>query len=195
MTWPVSIKSFLITSVILAQGIASGSPALPVDLGGSSVDPPANDRSEVVVLVFAGVDCPISNRYVPTVNRLYQDYASADTSFWYVYPGSHFNKQDVKSHVREYNIMAPALIDRDGYLVRKAQATVTPEVAVYLTRAAGSEYIGWIYRGRIDDRYTDFGKWRLKPSRQDLKEVLQSLADGQRPAFRETTAIGCYISE
>lgn len=167
----------------------------PVDLDGFSIDPFAASKGSTIVLVFAGVDCPISNRYIPAINRLYENYGSMNVSFWMVYPGSYFDKKEVVSHVKDYQIKAPALIDRNGYLVRKTGATVTPEVAVYAPSSSDSSPVNWIYRGRIDDRYTDFGKWRPKPSREDLKEVLQSLADGQRPDTRETPAIGCYIAE
>ena len=68
-------------------------------------------------------------------------------------------------------------------------------MAVYAPSSDGSSPENWIYRGRIDDRYTDFGKWRANPTREDLKEVLQSLVEGQQPETRETQAIGCYIAE
>ena len=185
----ISLMSLLIglTSVAVEK--------IPVDMNGNPIDPFVASKENTIVLVFAGVDCPISNRYVPAINRLYENYGSKNVSFWIVYPGSYFDKKEVVSHLKNYQIRAPALIDRSGYLVRKTGATVTPEVAVYAPSSDVSSPENWIYRGRIDDRYTDFGKWRANPTREDLKEVLQSLVEGQQPETRETQAIGCYIAE
>lgn len=191
----VSLLGLLIGLPIAAIGGAEGASEIPVDLDGNSVDPLANSNENAVVLVFTAVDCPISNRYIPAINRLFKEYASKNTSFWMVYPGSYFDKKEVESHLKEYRIKAPALIDRSGYLVKNTGATVTPEVAVYPAGTGQPEDGKWIYRGRIDDRYTDFGKWRPQPSREDLREVLQSLVDGQTPERRETRSIGCYIAE
>ncbi|HCR29543.1 MAG TPA: hypothetical protein DIV79_05955 [Opitutae bacterium] len=195
----MKLRPYLLGSIVAFAVVASGHSAtaseILVDLAGNSVDPLAISNENAVVLVFTAVDCPISNRYIPAINRLFKEYASKNTSFWMVYPGSYFDTKEVESHLEEYRIKAPAIIDRSGYLVKKTGATVTPEVAVYPAGIGQPEDGNWIYRGRIDDRYTDFGKWRANPTREDLKEVLQSLVDGQTPERRETRSIGCYIAE
>ena len=191
----ISLFSLLISFTVIANKSSTAAEEIPEDLDGNSIDPFNVSDGNTIVLVFAGVDCPISNRYVPAINRLYKNYGSKNFSFWIIYPGSYFDSKEVESHLKEYQIKAPALIDRKGYLVKKTGATVTPEVAVYAPSSGNSLPENWIYRGRIDNRYTDFGKWRAEPSREDLKEVLQSIADGQRPETRETQAIGCYIVE
>ena len=68
-----------------------------------------------------------------------------------------------------------------------AEVTVTPEAAVFLPD--GRE----LYRGRIDDRYVDFGKERPTPTTRDLDEVLVSVLGGKPVASSVTRAIGCYI--
>ncbi len=195
MKFRISLLGLLIGFPLAAIGGAAAASEIPVDLDGNSLDPLAISNENAIVLVFAGVDCPISNRYIPAINRIFEEFADKTVSFWMVYPGSYFDKREVESHLQEYQIKAPAIIDRSGYLVIKTGATVTPEVVVYPAGVSQPENGNWIYRGRIDDRYTDFGKWRPSPSREDLREVLQSLVDGQTPERRETRAIGCYIAE
>ena len=86
----------------------------------------------------------------------------------------------------------PFVQDSDHRLVARARAVVTPEAAVFVP--AGS---GWrlIYRGRIDDRSVDFGKYRLAPERHDLEEALKSVVSGKPGLLRETKAIGCAIAD
>ena len=73
---------------------------IPADMNGNPIDPFVASKENTIVLVFAGVDCPISNRYVPAINRLSKNYGSKNVSFWIVYPGSYFDKKDVVSHLK-----------------------------------------------------------------------------------------------
>jgi hypothetical protein len=50
-----------------------------------------------------------------------------------------------------------------------------------------------LYRGRIDDRYVDFGRARPAPTTRDLREVLQALAAGSTLTLRTTPVVGCFI--
>jgi hypothetical protein len=78
--------------------------------------------------------------------------------------------------------------DVDLKLVKATGVTVTPEVALM----KGTELL---YRGRIDDRYVDFGKDRPQPTRRDLDVALDQAIAGKPIAVRETRAIGCYLAE
>ena len=52
-----------------------------------------------------------------------------------------------------------------------------------------------LYRGRIDDRYIEFGKDRPQPTVRDLERTLDAIVAGQPIPVAETKAIGCYISD
>ena len=52
-----------------------------------------------------------------------------------------------------------------------------------------------IYRGRIDDRYTDFGKYRPAPTTHDLSDALEATLIEKPVARKFTKAIGCYIGD
>ena len=56
---------------------------------------------------------------------------------------------------------------------------------------------GWrrVYRGRIDDRYVDFGKYRPAPERHDLAEALDSVLAGKPVKIQQTKSIGCAIAD
>ena len=63
----------LVFSVPLAAAPAVRLP----DLDNHPVDPfLAAENSKAIVFMFAAVECPISNRYAPVVQRLYQTFAA-----------------------------------------------------------------------------------------------------------------------
>jgi hypothetical protein len=70
--------------------------------------------------------------------------------------------------------------------VKRAGVRTTPEAAVFV----GGQLV---YRGRIDDRFVDFGKMRAEAAQHDLEEVLAGIVAGKIPRYRETRAIGCAI--
>ena len=50
-----------------------------------------------------------------------------------------------------------------------------------------------VYRGRIDDRYVDFGKARAEATQHDLLDALQAVVEGQPVPNPRTKSVGCYI--
>ena len=157
-------------------------------LAGGSVDPIRDPAAKAVVLLFTRTDCPISNRYAPEVEALYEKYNGAGVRFWLVYVDPRESEDKMRQHTAEYGYRFGALLDRKHELVALTSATVTPEVAVY----SGARMI---YRGRIDDRYVSFGKARREPAERDLAEVLQAIGAGHTPSPRTTRAVGCLIED
>lgn len=143
---------------------------------------------KAVVLLFVRPDCPISNRYAPEIQRLQKVYAPSGIEFHLVYPERGLNLAAIEQHRREYGYTLPAIADRDHRYTGLAQAHTTPEAAVFVAGRL-------VYRGRIDDRFADFGKARPEPARRDLDAVLAAISQGRAVAFRETRAIGCAIEE
>jgi hypothetical protein len=157
-------------------------------LDGRRIDPLANSHAKAVVLLFTRSDCPISNRYAPEVQRVYERFGPRGFDFWLVYVDPSEPEETIRKHVREYGYGFGALIDRKHELVGLAKATVTPEVAVFSRGEL-------IYRGRIDDRYIAFGKARQNPTSHDLEETLEAIESGRPIQPRTTPAIGCFIED
>ena len=166
---------------------------IPLILLLAAADPFADTNAKAVVLIFTRADCPVSNRYAPEVTRIYSGYSNRGVKFWLVYPDRDATLADIEKHRAAYNYPIPAVQDRAHRLVARARAIVTPEAAVFIP-APGK---GWqlVYRGRIDDRYVDFGKYRPAAERHDLEEVLGNVLAGKPLSFRETKAIGCAIAD
>src|SRR5277367_993787 len=72
-----------------------------VDLSGTPVDPLKAAPGKLVVLLFVRTDCPISNRYAPTIQKLSAQYASK-AAFWLVYPDKGESSAAIEAHLHEY---------------------------------------------------------------------------------------------
>jgi hypothetical protein len=97
--------------------------------------------------------------------------------------------EQAQEHRDEYGIQSPVLLDARHVWVAEAGATRTPEAAVF---AANGELL---YRGRIDDRYVDFGKRRTQATSADLRDAVTAILAGHAVAEPRTVAIGCFIPE
>lgn len=158
-----------------------------VDLRGNPVDPLAQVNGRAVVLLFLGIDCPISNQYAPEIRRIYHDYAPKGVKIWVVYPGADTPTQDILKHQAEYQLPPDVLRDPAHSLVGLSQVKVTPEAAVFLP---GKRLI---YHGRIDNRHVDLGNSRPEATEHDLRRLLELIVQGTAVSPTSTRAVGCYI--
>lgn len=153
-------------------------------------DAPASVRA--TVFVFTRIDCPIANRYVPTLEELRREFEPRGVRFRLVFVDPAESAATIRAHLREYNQQTTAWRDPRHELVGLSGATVTPEVAVYARRDGTSRLL---YRGRIDDRYVDFGRVRPQPSTHDLQRVLEAVLAGRPVTPPTTPAVGCVIAD
>jgi len=161
-------------------------PQLPFDLAGKAVDP-FSPGSKLTVLLFVRTDCPLSNRYAPEIQRLAGQYTSDGVNFWLVYPDRAETAASIRKHLAAYGYTLPALRDTHHYLVRRAEATVTPEAAIF----RGGKLL---YHGRIDNRVHDFGETRVVVTAHDLEDAIAAALD-DKPIPPALQAVGCYISD
>ncbi len=180
----------IVSAVVLSAGVSAGGSSQSAGLGARAVDvfrPTPGRRA--TVLIFVSTDCPISNRYAPELARLGQTFSARAVRFFLVYPNANDDEQAIGEHRRAFQFPGETFRDLKHELVRMAQATVTPEAAVF--DAVGR----LVYRGRIDDRYVDFGVDRPVATRHDLQEALDAVLADKPVAVPATRAVGCFISE
>jgi hypothetical protein len=183
-----------VLSALVALALAIPVAAAPAvrlpDLDNRLVDPfLAAESSKAIVFLFTSVECPISNRYAPVVQRLYQTFASQGVAFWLVYPNPAESPAAIRDHLKAFNYPVHALRDPKHELVKLTRVVVTPEVAVFDRAHA------LVYHGRIDDRYVSLGVERPAPTRQDLADVLTATLAGTRVREATTQAVGCFIAD
>lgn len=143
-------------------------------------------EAQLEVLLFLATECPISNRYIPELNRIATEYAARGVKFRICLPEPGLTAVKAAIWAKDYQIGTAWELDAAQQQVKRAGATVTPQAAVF----AGGRLV---YRGRIDDRYVSWGKSSAVPSRRDLCEVLDACLRGEVPALRTTKSWGCFI--
>jgi hypothetical protein len=153
--------------------------------GSSPFDTPAKAR----VLLFVRTDCPLTNRYAPELQRISQEFGQRGVTFWLVYPGRAELEKDITAQVNEYRLPGHVVRDPGQEFVKRSHATVAPEAAVF--DADGKLR----YHGRIDDRWSDFGKGHQTAQTHDLEDAIAAVIANQPVAHPETRAVGCALAD
>jgi len=187
-----SFSGFALASVVLFVSCAcvasNGATGGVTDLEGKPVDPFHAAPGKAVVLIFVRTDCPISNRYAPAIQQLSARHAR-DAAFFLVYPGKNEKPDAIRKHDREYGCRFSALRDPQHILVKRSQAEITPEAAVFDARQR------LVYHGRIDNLYEDFGHARKTATTHELADAIEAAVAGKILGGKATPAVGCYISD
>jgi hypothetical protein len=191
----VAVLAFLLT----VSRLQAVEPA-PQDLHGNPVHQLAGPGVRVVVFIFGATDCPISNRYVPEVERLRKLFGAPDATtigeirFWWVYPNAADTVELIASHNQEFQITEDqslgSLRDPGQTLARKSEATTTPEAAVFVVEKG---VFRLVYHGRLDDRYHAIGEERPKAEHHDLEDAIAAALAGKPVSQPGAPPVGCAI--
>jgi hypothetical protein len=175
---------------VLVHALLLAITALAVDLNGRPVTELAPPGARAVLLFFAASDCPVSNRYIPEIQRLTKQFEPLGVKVWFVYPNPGDNANVVRAHDLEYSINANTALDTTQSLTQMAHVTTTPEAAVFVPRNGA---LHEVYRGRIDDRYVSLGTERPQATRHDLEEAIRAVLAGKLVPQPTGPPVGCSI--
>jgi hypothetical protein len=137
------------------------------------------------VIIILGVDCPISQKYIPVIEELRIAYL--DKVEWIAVFPNYFSAEEVAAFRREYELRVTTFIDRDMNFIKRVNAHVTPEVFLIDSKS------NLEYSGSIDDWFYELGRYRAKVSQEYLKNAIDDLLNGREIEKRSTEAIGCPI--
>lgn len=185
------MRHLFTVTMLLLGGVAAGqAQRYGVNLNGTPVIELVPSGARVLVLFFTASDCPISNRYLPEIERLRQEFGVRGVEFNEVYP----NTGDTAAVVRQRNAdpgnTTDILLDPEQSLVRMAHVSVTPEAAVFVRNGSG---LREVYHGRIDDRYLDLGSERPRAFHHDLENAIAAALDNKTVAQPGGPPVGCSI--
>src|SRR5262249_10007038 len=131
------------TLALAVTALAKPVPHFSLQDTGGAAHTDAEWKGSDVVLFFITTDCPISNGYVPEMNRIAKEYASRGVRTYGVMTDTSVPLADLRKHVKDFAYQFPVLVDPSQVLVRFTDVDTNPE-SVLIT-PAGSE----IYKGRI----------------------------------------------
>ena len=128
-------------------------------------------------IVFYSSECPISNAYSTTLNRLVAESPAARVRLVGVCVNPDLTDADVAAHARDFGLKFPVVRDRRGTLAARLGATVTPEAFVIDARGRVR------YHGRIDDQFAGRGKANASSDTHELKDAIDAVLAGRaRPS-------------
>ncbi len=140
------------------------------------------DEPGVNVVVFLGVECPLSRLYANRLNDWQDKYVGV--RFLAVDANQHDTAEDVAAFAEEFKLRVPFV--KDSGQATRLGATRNPEVFVLLDGEV-------LYGGRIDDRYGPGRSPRAEPSRHDFETALQEVLAGGVVSMPKTEPVGCFI--
>jgi thiol-disulfide isomerase/thioredoxin len=158
-----------------------------IDREGREIWPPSDKAIKAVALVFVLPDCPICNAYIPELNRLNDDLDKSGVRLILIHADTTVTAAEAEKHAREYELQMPVALDPQRTWIKKAEATIAPEAAVF------SRDGELLYRGRIDNQYAGLGKRRAIVTSHDLRDACEAVSTGQPVKEPRTEAIGCLL--
>jgi len=178
----------IVVLCLVTSPLTSSSQSFATDLEGKPADPFRAAQGKVVVLIFVRTDCPVSNRYAPTIQQL-SAHDADKAAFFLVYPSKKESSETIRKHDRDFGYTLAALHDPQHILVKQSQAQITPEAAVFDVNRR------LVYHGRIDNLYEDFGHARKTATTHELADAIAAAITGKTINGNATPAVGCYISD
>ncbi len=194
VTW--GVLGLLVTGLVTAVAgrivAATPNPSDPVTLrslpgpNGTTVELKA-PKGGVSALVFYSTECPISNAYSPTLNRLTEEFPAGKLRLVGLCVDPDLTDAEVAAHARDFELKFPVARDRDVTLAARLRATVTPEAFVIDDQGKIR------YHGRIDDQFAARQKRNANPMTRELHDAIAAVLQGRDPESAEVPAVGCPI--
>lgn len=158
-----------------------------LDVGGAIHQLGDRDGSRGVALVFLSPECPISNQYLPKLNRVAKQFADQPIEFYGVVADPGATREQVTKYCRDFKIEFPVLFDSAGLLTEACRPSHVPQAFVIDAQGAIA------YRGRIDDQFAAVGRRREQVSEDNFVDAIQATIAGKTPALSETETVGCRL--
>ena len=166
---PGIMKSFLAYVVFLALINAS-----------YSVEP----THKYTAYVFLGTECPISQKYIPTLNSINE--TSTQLSVIGVF-SEHLTHDALEVFREQFKVNFALKHDTKFVMADRFGAVVTPEV--FLVDEKGTV----LYSGAIDNWFVSLGRNRFAPSEHYLIDAFKEVISGKKVEVSNKPAIGCFL--
>lgn len=146
--------------------------------------PMQEKSSPIQVVIFLGLECPISQKYMHRLNEMSEFYG--DKVEWIAYIPEKRSPSEIKTFADEYAARFKIVADANLTHTKRLKATVTPEA--FLIR--GEKVL---YRGAIDNWFYELGRYRTETTEYYLRDALDAVVNGKEVMTAKTEAVGCFI--
>jgi peroxiredoxin len=144
-------------------------------------------KAQAVLLIFTSNACPYDNYYLDRIKSLQQTY-QAQLPILLI--NAHVDEAEsiaaMKAFANKNNLSIPYLADKDQVVMTILKARKSPEVFL-LQNNKGQFSV--VYRGAIDDNAQSASEVR----NTFLKNSIDQLLTGKKPATQEERPVGCSI--
>lgn len=145
-------------------------------------------EQKIKVYAFVAEECPVSIFMAASLKRVAENYAG-NAQFFLVFPMSTSDYTTAELFKKENGLTDFTIkVDKHQTLTKKLGASVTPEVII---TGAGETVL---YKGRINDAFTQPGKKKHSYSQDDLGNALAYVTNGQEMPKPWKPAVGCFIT-
>lgn len=141
-------------------------------------------NNQYTAYVFMGTECPISQKYIPTLNDIAQTHPHLTVMGIF---NEHLMPSELDEFRSQFNVKFDLMHDPNFELADRFGAAVTPEV--FLVDENGT--LG--YSGAIDNWFVSLGRNRLAPNEHYLLDAFNALRSGREVQVSKTPAIGCFL--
>lgn len=157
------------------------------DMNGKEVRLLDFHKGKVLVIAYTGIGCPISERYMPRLASIHEQYASKGVSFVAINANPQDSRKAISKEAKARGVKFTILQDKNQDLTKQLDAKTTTEVFVVDSRNVIR------YRGMIDDQYA-LGEKRDKPKVKYLQKAIDAALKQKDPQVTRTAAPGCIIT-
>jgi len=158
------------------------------DLAGHTHQLGETRGTKTVVLVFLGPECPISQRYVPELNRIALAHTNG-VEFFGVISAPSISRTQAAEFAKDYALKFPVLFDDAGQLARWMRPTHVPEA--FVMKPDGD----LLYHGRINDGFAAPGRPRSILQHHELRDAISAVLAGTSPRRSFAQPVGCYFED
>ena len=145
------------------------------------------EQAKAIVLYFNSTECPVTNRYLPSLEKLRARLADEKVIIVTINSNQHDTVEDIRQHARGHGLKVPALHDANGEVARRLAVTRTAEAIVL------DGHSKMRYRGAIDDRY-ERGVTRPRAGARFLHDAIEAVLNGNAVKIAMTDVEACPLN-
>jgi thioredoxin-related protein len=144
-------------------------------------------KTKYTAYIFYSDTCPMCIKYVYSLNKMHEKYKEQGVKIIAVFSNYYTKSKDIAKFKMKESPKYELYHDSTMALANEFNATITPEVVLVNKKREV------LYRGMVDNWFYKPGKYRQVTTEFYLRDALDSLLTGKKPAIDTTRPIGCYL--